>query len=322
MFCLYPAKRRIKIMNYCKPLDLSVLLLLVVLTGCLSATPPVITSEAANTSDPQNNSPWEIILQQKIEQPLRVAAFFNESFGLTGGPSDAGQAYYTTNGGSTWTITKNSADCLFSLDIVNPQVVWQCSLGPIRVSTDGGQSWQAVPDYGNYCRQLSFLDAETGWLATSHQLVATTNRGQTWAAIPLPQGVQDIAAISLRTATAGYLLDTASILYSTQDGGQTWSAHPLPVDLQENTFPNHDTASAAVRFLDPDHGLVVAHLSGGGRSRLVAFRTADGGQTWQPETVIAVPLLVSLYLSPDGATLTITDKMESRISVLRYLEQK
>ncbi|MBN1219178.1 MAG: hypothetical protein JXM69_09630 [Anaerolineae bacterium] len=314
-------------MNYLKLLGgLSVLLLLVLAAGCVSAPPPPKTIEtegkATNTSDPPNNSPWEIILQQKIEQPMRVAAFLNKSFGLTGGPSDMGKAYYTTDGGNTWTITKNSADCLFSLDIVNPQVVWQCSLGPIRVSTDGGQSWQAVPDYGNYCRQLSFLDAEIGWLATSHQLMATANRGQTWAAVPLPQGVQDIAAISRRTVTAGYLLDTAGILYSTQDGGQSWSAHPLGLDLQEDTLPNHDTVSAAVRFFDAEHGVVVVHLIGGGQSRLVAFRTTNGGQTWLPENVTTAPLLVSLYLSPDGSTLTIADKIESCISVLRYLEQK
>ncbi|MFC1975882.1 WD40/YVTN/BNR-like repeat-containing protein [Chloroflexota bacterium] len=309
-------------MNYLKPLvgGLPVLLLLVLVASCVPATSPVITSEAANTSDPPNNSPWEIILQQKIEQPLRVAAFFNESFGLTGGPSDVGQAYLTADGGDTWIKTENSADCLFSLDIVDHQVAWQCSLGPIRVSTDGAQTWQAVTDYGNYCRQLSFLDAETGWLAASNQLGMTTNGGQTWEAIPLPEGVQDIAAISLQTSTGGYLLDIAGVFYITQDKGQSWSSHPLALGLGDNTLPNHETAAAAVRFLDADHGLVVVHLVDSLPSKVVALRTADGGQTWTQENVITAPLLVSLYLSHDGSTLTMVDKMASQVTVLRYLE--
>jgi hypothetical protein len=274
---------------------------------------------AATLAPANDNGPWQVVLQQKIEHPMRVAAFLNESFGLTGGPSDVGKAYYTANGGDSWTLTENSADCLFGLDIVDAQVVWQCSLGPVRLSTDGGQTWQAVTDYGNYCRQLSFLDAETGWLATSNQLGMTTDGGQTWEAIPLPEGIQDIAAASLRTATDGYLLDIAGVLYITSDGGQSWSAHSLGLDLEDSTFPNHDTASAAIRFLDADHGVIALSLANGGDSRVIVLRTADG-QTWRQENVMKAALLVSLYLSRDASTLTVANKMESQITVLRYFE--
>jgi photosystem II stability/assembly factor-like uncharacterized protein len=177
-----------------------------------------------------------------------------------------------------------------------------------------------VTDYGNYCRQLSFLDTKTGWLAASNQLGMTTNGGQTWEAIPLPEGVQNIAAISLRTATDGYLLDIAGVLYITPDGGQSWSAHSLGLDLGNGTLPNHDTASAAIRFLDADHGVIALSLAGGGNSQVVILRTTDGGQTWRQEDVMPASLLVSLYLSRDGSTLTVADKMESKIIVLRYLE--
>jgi photosystem II stability/assembly factor-like uncharacterized protein len=248
---------------------------------------------------------------------MRVAAFFNESIGLTGGPTDAGQAYYTTNGGQTWTRATGSNECLFSLDFVSPQVIWQCSLGPVGVSSDGGQTWRTVTSFGNYCRQLSFVDAKSGWLAGRHQLAATTDGGVTWRELALPPDAQDIAAVFLRARDQGYLLDMTGRLYTTLNGGQSWSARPLGLNLGDSRLPNHDTAAAAMRFFDPEHGLVVVHLISDQHSQVIALRTADGGQTWSQENVLDVPLLVSLYLSPDGSTLTIADKMGSQITVLR-----
>jgi photosystem II stability/assembly factor-like uncharacterized protein len=205
------------------------------------------------------------------------------------------------------------------LDIVDVQVAWQCSLGPVGVSTDGARTWQAVTDYGN-CRQLSFLNAQTGWIATSHQIGMTSDGGQTWQDVPLPGDVQEIAAMSLRTPVDGYVLDTDGVLYTTADAGQSWSAHPLGLDLEGSPIPSRETASAAVRFADADHGLVVIHLAGGLSSRVVALRTADGGQTWAQEDVTTTTLLVALYLSRDGSVLTIADQSEAQVIVLRYME--
>jgi photosystem II stability/assembly factor-like uncharacterized protein len=176
-----------------------------------------------------------------------------------------------------------------------------------------------VTDYGN-CRQLSFLDTQTGWIATADQLGVTTDGGQTWQEVPLPAGVERIAAISLRTPSDGYLLDNAGILYVTQDGGQSWSSHTLGLDLEGAIIPSRETASVAVRFSDAERGLVVVHLAGGISSRLVTLHTTDGGRTWEQEGSMPVSLLVALYLSHDGSTLTITDQAESQVIVLRHHE--
>jgi len=40
---------------------------------------------------------------------MPIAAFLDESFGLTGGPADVGRAYVTTDGGETWTMADSSA---------------------------------------------------------------------------------------------------------------------------------------------------------------------------------------------------------------------
>jgi photosystem II stability/assembly factor-like uncharacterized protein len=280
--------------------------------GCATVAAPVPTQA-------ENTGPWHIVLQRDIEQPMRIAAFLDESFGLTGGSADVGRAHVTADGGQTWTLAESSEGCLFGLDIVDSQVVWQCALGPAGVSTDGGQTWQAVTDYGN-CRQMSFLDAQTGWIATRDQIGMTVDGGQTWSGVPLPEDVENVLAASLRTPVDGYLVDHTGVLHVTQDGGQSWFAHSLGLDLEGILIPDRDTASAAVRFTNADHGLVVIHLTGGLSSRVVALRTADGGQTWTQEEVIEAPLLVALYLSHDGSVLTVTDHTESHVIVLRYTE--
>jgi photosystem II stability/assembly factor-like uncharacterized protein len=293
------------------------LLFLALIGGCAPATtPPLATVIPTQVGD---TSPWKVVLQADVEQPMRIAVFLDESFGLTGGSADVGRASVTADGGQTWTLAESSAGCLFALDVVDSQVVWQCSLGPVGVSADGGQTWRAVTDYGN-CRQLSFLDAQTGWIATPSQLGMTTDGGQTWAEVPLPEGVENIAAISLRTPADGYLLDSTGILHVTQDGGQSWSSHTLGLDLEGRPIPDRDTASAAMRFFDADRGLVVVHLTGGLSSRVVALRTADGGRTWEQEEVMSSSLLIALYLSHDGSVLTIADHVEKQVIVLRYTE--
>jgi hypothetical protein len=108
-----------------KPNLILALLSLIVLSGCAPAVaqPPASTTqsqteptvEAAATAmptvssaQPATESAWEIVLQREIEQPMRVAAFLDGDFGITGGPSDPGRAYYTTDGGQTWTMAESS----------------------------------------------------------------------------------------------------------------------------------------------------------------------------------------------------------------------
>jgi hypothetical protein len=52
---------------------------------------------------------WEVIVPQtNFGDKLRIAAFLNESFGLTGGAGDPGKAHYTADGGKNWTTADSS----------------------------------------------------------------------------------------------------------------------------------------------------------------------------------------------------------------------
>lgn len=80
-------------------------------TDCCPAG--LASPESAATLDPlfpvsKDDSPWKIVRQVRVKQPTRMAAFLDESFGVTGGAGDQGKVHYTTDGGQTWTLAESS----------------------------------------------------------------------------------------------------------------------------------------------------------------------------------------------------------------------
>ena len=57
---------------------------------------------------PAAKGQWEVVLQTTVERPVRMAAFLDETSGLTGGPDEVGKAHYTTDSGQTWTMADSS----------------------------------------------------------------------------------------------------------------------------------------------------------------------------------------------------------------------
>jgi hypothetical protein len=320
-------------------IDLLVLLLLTSLIGCApSATPAPAAAvdaevKAETTATPalaQAEGRWEVMLETEIEQPVRMGAFLNETFGVTGGATGAGRAHYTTDGGQTWTKADSSGGCLYGVDIVDDQTVWVCGRmtgqsfstpGGVRLSVDGGQTWEEQTTYQTtpgFC-PLSFLDTKVGWVANAGKLSATADGGVTWEELILPDSISEIVAISLRTPSEGHVLDYAGNLYTTRDGGESWSSQPLGLEKygELKVLLPTNTAIAAMRFYDADQGVVVLNLAGGGERKVVALRTVDGGQTWDEESVpseIGIP-----YLTHDGRLLTICELLNtSSAKLLRY----
>src|SRR5690554_6310875 len=94
---------------------------------------------------------WEMVIQTVVKQPVRMAAFLDEHFGVTGGFSGSGKTHVTTDGGQTWTKTESSGGCIFGVEIVDKELVWVCGKmmgmsfstpGGIRLSKDGGRSFE------------------------------------------------------------------------------------------------------------------------------------------------------------------------------------
>ena len=132
---------------------------------------------------------------------------------------------------------------------------------------------------------------------------ATADGGKSWRAIPFPEEMEAPAGLHLRTPREGYILDRAGNLYVSADGGDSWEVRSLGL-AAEDTIPtlNH---SAALRFRDALHGVVVLTTLGGGTGRTRALRTSDGGITWSEES-LPVPMGM-FHLTRDGVLLTHVD---------------
>ncbi len=52
---------------------------------------------------------WKVVVPQTLfAEKLRIAAFLDENFGVTGGAGDIGKARYTSDGGKTWSQADSS----------------------------------------------------------------------------------------------------------------------------------------------------------------------------------------------------------------------
>jgi len=91
---------------------------------------------------------------------------------ITGGcytdPNDADStSLYTTDGGTTWTVSETCTRGYRSCVTGNKKVQFACGTNGIDISTDGGRNWKAF-DSGNYCALL----------LEKKRLYATTNKGK------------------------------------------------------------------------------------------------------------------------------------------------
>lgn len=332
-------------MKYVKVFILLMMLAALLLAGCSPsaatpvpadrpAAPPAVdapsTPAEAAAVPTKTDSPWQVVRETEVKPVMRMAAFLNENFGLHGGPNTGafehmdvpsdGKAQYTTDGGKTWTIADTSNGCTFGLDIVDAQTIWQCSRNAINVSGDGGKTWQNAGQGLADC-PLIFADTKTGWVLKKGNIEMTTDRGKTWQKVTLPENAGDIATISPRTASEGYVLTSDGLLHKTQDGGKNWSSVALDMTkygkmkFLPSPTPGYPP-TVAIRFFDANHEVIVMSLAGGG-SKVVALRTADGGQTWAEEEVPAP--IGTLHLTHDGKYLTVIPMLETqKITVLKY----
>ncbi len=255
---------------------------------------------------------WEVLIPKAIDGvKVRMAAFHNENYGVWGGAGDEGAQHYTLDGGKTWTMAKTGG-CMFSVDVVDTNIIWQSCLSGTSLTVDGGKNWKVIAkDVGGMASILAFADEKTGWVGSGSKFKKTTDGGATWNELALPNGVTAVAAISLRTPTDGYLIGKNGVLYITQDGGKTWASrslgleNPVILGFGSGGWIN-ETPQAAVRFTDANNGLVVLGLDG--NAKMIALRTADGGKTWKEESMPAK--LGKPFISRDGRFLTVSKWLE------------
>jgi photosystem II stability/assembly factor-like uncharacterized protein len=265
---------------------------------------PSIQAMADTPTATEQAGPWKVVFRTAmIQHSVNIAGFLNETFGITAGY--AGEVHYTVDSAKNWSKADNVSACRYGMDIVDENLAWTIgNQGNVRVSKDGAKTWQAVTDVTIGLSQfISFVDEKTGWAGNLRKLVTTGDGGKTWTEVVLPDAFTGIAAIHLRTPEEGYVVDKSGMLFITQDGGKEWAAKPLGEEKTINAPEN--LPGGAVRFMDSDHGVVIINLEDGSGA-LIAFWTANGGNTWTRETLPEKTGV--LFLSHDARFLTVFTK--------------
>jgi|WetSurMetagenome_2_1015567.scaffolds.fasta_scaffold154924_2 hypothetical protein len=80
-----------------------------ILSGVLVAALIAGSVLAGAQSTEKSHAQWKVIVPMtNFGEKLRVAAFLNENYGITGGAGDVGKAHYTSDGGKTWATADSS----------------------------------------------------------------------------------------------------------------------------------------------------------------------------------------------------------------------
>jgi photosystem II stability/assembly factor-like uncharacterized protein len=224
--------------------------------------------------------------QRPLPQGNRINdyAFVDDVHGWAVG--EAGTVLVTSDAGATWKAQISGTESLLTQTaFVNVQVGWIAGTNGELLKTDnGGATWQRVSfGQNDTVQSLQAKDARTAWVTTtSGRAYVTTDGGAQWKRIVAPVDVWKLVVAGGSNVWA-VSYDIARLWRST-DGGTTWSQASLP-PLESGLW--RSTYSSNLQFDDAMHGLFVAYeagytTAGNYVSRQTAWRTVDGGVSWQP----------------------------------------
>ncbi|MFC4738846.1 YCF48-related protein [Flavobacterium ponti] len=104
-------------------------------------------------------------------------------------------------------------------------------------------------------------------------IIKSTDAGETWQTIyPTTGSTPGFKKIKFVSTTRGFAVGQGDTFLKTTDGGVTWTN----ITVQTGIY-----YYSCLDFFDADNGFVTALTNGG---QLIAFRTADSGDTWVPAT--------------------------------------
>jgi len=264
---------------------------------------------------PDITSSWELIKEIKVKQPVRLAAFYNEDFGVTGGYSGNGKTHYTTDGGVTWTKSEQSGGCIYGVDVINEDLVWVAGRktgqsfttpGGVRLSANGGLDWLEPTEFPFTPREapMSFINENTGWVYQSDTFCKTTDGGRKISEIQLPEGVTEVRSVKILDPDTGFIIDSSGKFHFTKDSGDSWTSHDLLTGYFENMkLINIESVASAIYFSDTQKGMVVINLQNREGKKIYILRTSDGGRKWMSEILMNGG--GSVHISHDGNYITV-----------------
>jgi len=190
-----------------------------------------------------------------------------------------------------WQLQKklSGQPMLFKVSTLSRDVAWIVGQGTQYVyrTTNGGKTWivtaRVKNTTGDQCTTGEALDSTTAFVGTANSSVnagiyRTKDGGQSWQRVYLPTGTKNnywdwIHFFNAQNGIAECYQETPGqnfLIVKTTDGGDTWT----PIANQPYSDQNEVGLQNAVYFYDNLNGWFGTVNSGR------AFRTTDGGNTW------------------------------------------
>lgn len=310
------------------------------LAAILSLSLALLAAAPAAAAEPG----WRLVARRTFEHRVTAAGFVDARRGLTVGGAGAGNMAYvftTADGGRSWREAASPSWRRHALELSAAGFAWHAGVLQIGRSFDFGRTWYHGGSFGEAdvgpAVLLSFADENRGLVATARRLGRTGDGGLRWTKVPLPEGVEELAAVSLAVAppgpgarapslvglhtirqTVARALDAAGALWMDDGSGAGWRRVESPL-AGARLHRAGGAATAALRFTPDGEGAVAAFVAEGGRWRLRAWRAAAGGARWVEERLPALDEPGSLFLSPDAGVLTwkSLERNELRVYVRR-----
>ena len=126
--------------------------------------------------------------------------------------------------------------------------------------------------------KIDMVDELNGWGVTEAEVGRTNDGGVSWYNVT-PPNIADTSSIDTFMLDMNHAwvqkpefenFPNSGVLYRTTDGGLTWKDSDVPF------------SRGNLKFLDANHGWVLADLGVGAGSNAVAvYQTTDGGATWE-----------------------------------------
>lgn len=176
------------------------------------------------------------------------------------------------------------------------------STGYIISTDDGGESWtEQTSAVSNILIDVHFMNDSTGFALGTISIQKTINGGADWLEVELDSLSMNPAFVSFDFVdSTAYAVGDKGILLKSTNGGDAWTElSPL---TSEGFYH-------AVDFINPDTGIVV----GGYGTGQHAYRTIDGGETWD-SLDIDMPVT-----STDGSLLDVTFVDDSVVYIVGRL---